>query len=205
MQKFGFHRVLGCIDGTHIPISEPHENPHDYFSHNMKYTINVQTTGDCNGRFTDVDVKWPGSLHDAHVFANSEVQKGYSKEKFKLYIYLSYKEYAICQGNNEVMFNTMLGSARNQMECAFGRLKAQWRILLRLMELKFEDIPDIVLVCFALHKFCEKWNIKPILADMDRVIIMECVNAPTKDIVYTYNTKDCWTIRDAITRYNHKH
>ena len=66
------------------------------------------------------------------------------------------KEYAICQGNNEVMFNTMLRSARNQMECAVERLKAQWRILLRLMELKFEDIPDIVLTCFALHKFCEK-------------------------------------------------
>ena len=66
------------------------------------------------------------------------------------------KEYATCQGNNEVMFNTMLRSARNQMECAVGRLKAQWRILLRLMELKFEDIPDIVLACFALHKFCEK-------------------------------------------------
>ena len=57
LQKFGFRRVLGCIDGMHIPISEPHENPHDYFSHNMKYTINVQTIGDCNRRFTDVDIK----------------------------------------------------------------------------------------------------------------------------------------------------
>ena len=85
LQKFGFPRVLGCIDGTHIPISEPHENPHDYFSYKMKYTINVQATGDCNGRSTDVDIKWPGSLHDARVFANSEVQNGYIKGKFKLY------------------------------------------------------------------------------------------------------------------------
>ena len=51
----------------------------------MKYTINVQAICDCNGRFTDVDIKWPGSLHDARVFANSEVQKGYTKGKFKLY------------------------------------------------------------------------------------------------------------------------
>ena len=49
LQKFGFPRVLGCIDGTYIPISEPHENPHDYFSDKMKYTINVQAIGDCNG------------------------------------------------------------------------------------------------------------------------------------------------------------
>ena len=57
LQKFGFPRVLGCIDVNHIPISEPHENPHDYFSCKMKYTINVQAICDCNGRFTDVDIK----------------------------------------------------------------------------------------------------------------------------------------------------
>ena len=102
----------------------------------MKYTINVQAIADCNGRFTDVDIKWPGSLHDARVFANSEEQKGYSKGKFKLYHeelilgdelipqillddpaypILPYvmKEYAVYQGNNEVMFNATLRSARN--------------------------------------------------------------------------------------------
>ena len=136
LQKFGFPRVLGCIDGTHIPISEPHENPHDYFLYKMKYTINVQAICDCNGRSRDVDIKWPDSLHDAGVFTNSEVQKGYTKGKFKPYYeelrpgndlipqillgdptspLLPYvmKEYAVCQGNNDVMFNTMLRSARN--------------------------------------------------------------------------------------------
>ena len=135
LQKFGFPRVLGCIDGTHIPISEPRENLHDYFSYKMKYIIKVQAICDFNGRFTDADFKWPGSLHDARVFANSEVQKGYTKGKFKLYYeelipgdelipqillgnpaspLLPYvmKEYAVCQGNNEVMFNTMLRSAK---------------------------------------------------------------------------------------------
>ena len=40
-----------------------------------------------------------------------------------------------------------------------------------------------------------------VVVDMDRAIIMERVNAPKKDIVYTYNTKDGGAIRDAITRY----
>ena len=213
LQKFGFPRVLGCIDGTHIPISEPHENPYDYFSYKMKYTINFKALGDSNGRFADVDIKWPGSLHDARVFANSEIQKGHTKGKFKFYyeeplpghelipqILLGdpvypllphvMKEYAVCKGNDEVMFNTMLRLARNQIECAFGRLKAPWRILLRPMDLRFEEIPDIVLACFVLHNFCEERNIEPILADMDRVIIMERVNAPTKDIVYTNKVTD---------------
>ena len=127
----------------------------------------------------DADIKWPGSLHEARVFANSEVQKGYIKGKFKLcyeellpgdelipqillggpaYPLLPcvMKEYAVCQDNNEVMFNTMLRSVRNQIELAFGRLKARRRILLRLMELRFEDIPDIVLACFVLHKLLRR-------------------------------------------------
>ena len=87
------------------------------------------------------------------------------------------------------MFNIMLRSAKNQIECAFGRLKAQWRILLRPMDLKFEDITDRVLSCFGLHNFCEEQNIEPVLADMDMVIIIERVNAPTKDIVYTTTRK----------------
>ena len=165
----------------------------------MKYTINVQAIADCNGRFTDVDIKWPGSLHDARVFTNSEAQKGYIKGKFKLYYeellqgdefipqillggpacpLLPYimKDYAACQGNNEVTFNTMLRSAGNQIECTFVRLTAQWRILLRPIELKFENIPDIVLTCFVLHKFCEERNIKPtFVSDFD----LKIFDAPT--------------------------
>ena len=147
LQKFGFPRVLWCINGRHIPISEPHKNPHNCFSNKIKYTISVQAIYDCNRRFTDIDIKWPGSLHDAHVFANSKVQKDYTKGKFKLYCeelilgnelipqillgdsmypLLPYimKEYTVCQVNNEVMFNTKLRLVRNQIECTFRHLKA---------------------------------------------------------------------------------
>ena len=100
------------------------------------------------------------------------------------------KEYAVCQGNDEVMFNSRLRSERNQIERAFGRLKARWRILLRPMDLNFEDIPDILLVCFVLPNFYGERNIAPILAGLGRVIIMERSNAPTKDIVYTNKIAD---------------
>lgn len=49
LQQFGFPRVLGYVDVTQIPISEPHENPRDYFSNKMKYTINIQAICDSNG------------------------------------------------------------------------------------------------------------------------------------------------------------
>ena len=66
--KYGFPQVLGCVDGTHIAITQPTENPHDYFSYKQKYTLNVQAICDWRGLFIDVQVKWPGSVHDGQVF-----------------------------------------------------------------------------------------------------------------------------------------
>ena len=75
-------------------------------------------------------------------------------------------------------------------KCASRRLIARRRILLKPIHLKLESIPDIVLVRFVPHKFYKEKKIEPVLIDIDRVIIMERLNTPTKVIVYTYNTKD---------------
>ena len=59
----------------------------------------------------------------------------------------------------------------------------------------------MVVTCFVLHNFCKERNIEPILADMDKVIVMERLNAPTKDIVYMCKMQAGGAIRDAIIRY----
>lgn len=35
LKRFGFPNVIGCIDGTHIPIKQPTENPHAHFSYKL--------------------------------------------------------------------------------------------------------------------------------------------------------------------------
>ena len=141
--KFGFSQVIGCIDGTHIPIKQPNENPHDYFCYKMKYSLNVQAICDEKGLFTDVDVSLPGSLHDARVFAKRGVNKKF-QEKLLPGVYRELipghfpvppvllgdpaypllpnlmKEYTHCSSDEEVVFNQMLRSARNQIECSYG-------------------------------------------------------------------------------------
>ena len=148
LNRFGFPQVIGCVDGTHIPIKQPSENARDYYSYKMCYSLNVQRICDAFGHFINVEVKWPGSVHDARVFANCDIQKGYAEEKLNFfrkelipgdetvpqlllgdpaYPLLPYvmKEYDHCTSNEEVIFNQILRSARNQIECAFGRLKAR--------------------------------------------------------------------------------
>ena len=114
-------------------------------------------------------------------------------------------EYMHCIHNEEVIFNNVLRSSRNQIECVFCRLKAKWPILTKQINLKLKKIPYIVYACFVLHNFCEMSNIQ-----IDR----ELVQAHTKEIrsddkilqshqdnTYVCNTDEEQLVRDIITSY----
>ncbi len=49
---------------------QPKENSNDYFCYKMKYSLIVQALCDYQGVFQDVEVMWPGSVHDSCLFAS---------------------------------------------------------------------------------------------------------------------------------------
>lgn len=179
--KFGMTQAFGCIDGTHIPIKCPSENSQDFFCYKQFFSLSVQAVCDYKGMFMDVECRWPGSVHDAKVFANSSINAKLRNNKLptafqtpvpggvKIPNYLigdpaypllpfCMKEYETCASNEQVIFNNMLRSARNPIECAFGRLKARWAILNTKMDIKLDLVPTIIYACFVLHNYCEKNN-----------------------------------------------
>ena len=107
---------------------------------------------------------WPGSVHDARIYANCGINKKFiSRELLPVYEELVpgfalvpsllledaeyfllpnlMKEYSSCKETN---FNNTLRSARNQIECAFGRLKARWHILNRVVDVNLKFVTTLV-------------------------------------------------------------
>ena len=108
---FGMLQAYGCIDGTHIPIKTPNENLRDYFNYKQFFSLNVQAVCDYKGYFMDVDCRWPGSCHDAKVYANSKINETMQDnnempKQFK----------QILPGEAKIL-NSMLRTARNSIKC----------------------------------------------------------------------------------------
>lgn len=70
-----FCKFVGAIDGTHIRIQCPRNKHDEYINHKGYYSIQVQAVADSDGKFTNVFVGFPGSVHDNRVFRNSPLYK----------------------------------------------------------------------------------------------------------------------------------
>ncbi|XP_046585453.1 putative nuclease HARBI1 [Haliotis rubra] len=72
-QIAGFPNVLGCVDGTFIRLMAPSENEADYLNRKGFHSLNVQMICDARYKFINCVAKWPGSVHDSHIFRDSRI------------------------------------------------------------------------------------------------------------------------------------
>ena len=170
---------MGAIDGTHIQIKQLLLNSFNYINRKLCFTLNIQALCDYHCCFIDVVMKWPGSVHDTRMFANSRLNHMPKNKIIPLccckihvldeevpvfiiadpvYPLMSYmmKEYAGRGMNSqEQYFGYRLCSARNVIECAFGRLKARFGCLKQAMDINLDDLSNVIYACFVLHNYCE--------------------------------------------------
>jgi hypothetical protein len=168
------------------------------------------------------------TTHDAKVFANSSVNKklqngvlpvtyqllvpGHTKVEsyligdpaYRLTPYCM-KEYGSCSTNAQVVFNNMLRSARNPIECAFGRLKAWWGFLTRKVDLKLDLVATTVYACFVLQNFCEQHTYYlDSQVVQNQQLLPQCNQHEARNIpdpVFSGNLDESSVTRDIVTFY----
>lgn len=163
-----FPNVIGCIDGTHVRIVAPSTDENAYVNRKGFHSINVQAVCDHDGRFTNINASWPGSVHDAHIFRTSQVrtymEEGDQARGFEHGVLLGDSGYACRpfllttypnpQDDAQERFNRAHGQTRSQIERAFGRLKRRSHVLHSEVHMKPFRVCRIVIACAVLHNIC---------------------------------------------------
>ncbi|CAL9685020.1 unnamed protein product [Knipowitschia caucasica] len=177
--RWGFPQCAGAIDGTHIPIKAPQHAPSEYYNRKGFYSIILQGVVDYRLRFWDINVGWPGKVHNARVFSESSIFRegqsgtllpnitetfagtevplvilGGSAYPLQSWVMKPYPDHAHTTPA-QLHFNYRLSRARMTVERAFGRLKGRWRCLMTRNDGQLENMNDVVAACCVLHNFCE--------------------------------------------------
>ena len=173
-----FPHVIGAIDGTHIDLERaPIVEGSSYFDRKKNYSIQMQAVVDNRGIFRDINIGWPGSVHDARVYSNSGfshwIQSFYEREQRQHPSHTWYilgdvayplsrwllTPYKIPEVTEErpwaTTYNISHAKTRVPVENAFGRLKGRWRRLLCVDTTDVETATIWIHACVVLHNFCE--------------------------------------------------
>lgn len=186
-----FPNCVAYVDGTEIRLSErPLIDPESYFSRKSNYSVKIQITCDFEKKIRHLVAAVPGSVHDARIFKNCQLNLDASlfsgsqfllgDSAYKLTTTMmtpirvnNRKDGTLLQKTN---YNYTLGKYRIRVEHAIGLLKERFESL-KLLSIKIKDeesldfVSQWVFVCAILHNIARTFESEAEdqhhLADMD--------------------------------------
>jgi hypothetical protein len=157
-----FPNVVGAIDGTHITVRASLDVKSSYVNRKGWTSLNVTAVCDDQLRIRALAPDTPGAMHDARVFSTSHIRplvEALGEHGFHV---LGDPAYAatttmlvpmnIERTQRDRNFNFSHSSTRMAIECCFGKLKAQWKILAGVRPRIYPDMMTLIVgACACLH------------------------------------------------------
>ncbi|XP_067118136.1 putative nuclease HARBI1 [Centruroides vittatus] len=137
--KYGITGVIGCLDGKHIAIKAPLEEPQAYINRKGFHSLVLQGVCDEKMCFIDCYIGEVGSVHDCTIFKRSEVDNGFLS-------------------SSKIMFNNKFSSCRQTIERAFAHLVGRFRRLKFLDMSRMDLMVELIAACCTLHNICVLQN-----------------------------------------------
>jgi hypothetical protein len=162
-----FPNIIGAVDGSHIQIHPPEQNPNSYYNRKKFHSIVLQAVCVDDLKFTDINVGWPGRVHDAKVLKNSSLyETGFEKSEHGRYHVLGDGAYPLKHWlltpyrdnghltHRQARYNVALSSKRQVIERAFGMLKGRFKRLKFIHMKSVEEICQTIVCACILHNIC---------------------------------------------------
>ncbi|KAK0152014.1 putative nuclease HARBI1 [Merluccius polli] len=160
--------AVGAIDGCHVRMKPPSLHRLDYLNYKGFYSINMQAICDSTGKFLDIFVGYPGSVHDTRILKKQFLLSG-QKISTQWILYPG-RWWVSLFGDTSLPHHSVQGTgewsrpakiqlppvkARSIVERAFGIMKTRWRsTLFRALEVSPTFAPQVIASCAFLHNVC---------------------------------------------------
>lgn len=168
-----FPNVIGCIDGTLIPIKCPIIDENVFVCRKGFHCLNIQAICDFRQKFINVVAEHPGSTNDAHIWKNCNLRIKFENGQYDNCLLLGdegYPQlpYLMTPFGNKIKtkaqknYERSQKSTRSSIERAFGNLKQRWRCLSKSGGVIQSDpirCCKIIVACCVLHNMCIDLNV----------------------------------------------
>ncbi|KAJ1198465.1 hypothetical protein NDU88_002306 [Pleurodeles waltl] len=156
--------VIGAIDGTHVALVPPRDREQVYRNRKSYHSMNIQVVCLADQYISQVNAKFPGSVHDAYILRNSSIPYVMEQlERHRVWLLgdsgypnLSWLLTPVRNPRTraEERYNEAHGRTRRVIERTFGLLEARFRCLHMTggsLMYSPKKVCHIIVACCMLH------------------------------------------------------
>ncbi|XP_069610656.1 uncharacterized protein [Ranitomeya imitator] len=178
-----FPNCIGAVDGKHVRVIQPPRSGSVFYNYKKYFSVILMAVADTHYKFVAIDVGAYGRTGDSQVLRTSQIGLQILRDGITLpapqplpgtthpvpFVMVSDEAFPLMtnllrpyprRGLNaqKRIFNFRLSRARRVVECTFGIMVSQWRILNTTIQLDIRTVDSVVKACCVLHNYVRDYS-----------------------------------------------